>query len=409
MKLKFKKVSIFMLLAVLLTLICFPAVGAAAAAPKLNSTKVYLYLGKKGSNTYDFNVANKGKGWSYSWSSSNKAIAKVNSTNGLATATGIGSAKITVVIKSSAGKVLHKLTATVIVKDNIKSLKIINKPEGDQLTVGAENTFQVSFTTVSGSKAKTTSILKWTVNKSGASITNKGLFTATQPGKYKITVNAFQSEDKYKLWLTDEKKNAANRLATASYTVTVEEASDGKVAPAYTYELSDGIAFISNLAELKGALLDEKVAEMELIQPIEISEDITVTKNLLVIEQEVINTGILTIQAQVTLGGVNFINRGSVIILETASLGVYMSNVDNQADITVEADGQLIMDRGGQFNNNGSLINKGKITVTSDGGSFNNHPEGTVENNGIMDCTGYYQNNGSYQGTGTEPETRIGE
>jgi hypothetical protein len=405
MKMKFMTMGVFILLSSLMLAIGFlPAAESySAASPKLNSKKQYLYLDKKGSNTYDFNVVNNQKDWSCEWTSSNKAVAAVNKSSGLATAVGIGSAKITATIKDKSRKVIYRLSATVIVKDNIVSLAIKNKPKGNKLTVGEEYAFKTSFKTASGSEIKTTSILKWTVDQKGAEITDEGIFKASEPGEYTITVNAFQSEDKYKLWRSDEKANAGYQLAFSIYKVTVEAAADGKVVPVNTYKLTDGVAYVNNLAEFKGALADEAVEEIEFAQSFEISEDITVTKKLFIIEQEVINKGVLTIKAEITLGGSIFENKGSIIVSAAGNLGVYMTDFNNQSEVTVEVDGLLIMDRGGRFNNDGILVNNGLITITSDGGSFNNNPAGTIENNGAIDCTGYYQNVGTYKGTGTEP------
>lgn len=175
------------------------------------------------------------------------------------------------------------------------------------------------------------------------------------------------------------------------------------VPAANTYKIENGIALVKNMAELKGAMTDAAVSEIEFAEAFEISEDITITKAILIVEKDISNKAILTVKANVTLGGVDFENTGSVIVSDGGFVGVYMTEFRNQGQFTVEKTGKLEMDRGGGFKNLGTLINNGSITVTGNGGNLHNEPVGTIENNGVIDCTGYYNNYGKYTGTGTEP------
>ncbi|HHX11312.1 MAG TPA: hypothetical protein GX731_00695, partial [Clostridiales bacterium] len=109
----FKKLSFVLASAMVLTTLA-PASGAlAAAGPKLNSTNKYLHLGKveEKLNEFNFNINNKGKGWKYEWTSANDKVAKVNAKNGVATATGVGKTKVTVVIADKDGEEVTKLSA----------------------------------------------------------------------------------------------------------------------------------------------------------------------------------------------------------------------------------------------------------------------------------------------------------
>jgi hypothetical protein len=216
----FKKLSFVLALAMIVSVI-MPAAGAFAAtkAPKLSATKKYLHLDKEGANEYDFNITNKGKNWKYEWSSANENVAEVGK-NGLTTATGVGTTKVSVVITDKDGDEVDELTATVVVRDNIASVKITKVPTG-KLAVGASNDFNRSFTTVSGSTKKTSSITRWTVKEEGATISDSGLFVATKAGEYTITATSFQSTAKYESWLTDSTKYASYALATDSVKVTV--------------------------------------------------------------------------------------------------------------------------------------------------------------------------------------------
>ncbi len=175
------------------------------------------------------------------------------------------------------------------------------------------------------------------------------------------------------------------------------------VEPATTYVVTDGVASVKSLAELKGALADTAVTEIEYAAAFAINEDITINKPLTIIELDVSNSATLTVNANITLGGVDFDNTGSIIVGEGGFLGVYMSDLINHGQVTVAAAGQMEMDRGGQFNNFGTLTNSGTITVTGNGGSLKNETTGTIVNNGVINCTGYYDNFGTYSGTGTEP------
>lgn len=222
----FKKLSFVMAAAMTMSLVA-PAAGAfAATAPKLNSAKKYLYLDVEDKNDYNFNITTKkGSGWKYLWETSDADVAVVDESNGVTTATGIGTAKVTVFITDKDGEEVGEASATVIVKDNIASLKVSNLPAGNKLAVGKENDFNRTFTTVSGSTTKTSAITRWSVEpKDGATITDSGLFVATKAGEYTVTARAFQSKEKYASWLADGTDYV---LATDSYKVSVAASMTG--------------------------------------------------------------------------------------------------------------------------------------------------------------------------------------
>jgi len=197
---------------------------------------------------------------------------------------------------------------------------------------------------------------------------------------------------------TSENYSAAKQAVEKTASVPSEA-----VPAANTYKIEDGIALVKSMAELKGAMADAAVSEIEFAEAFNISEDLTITKPILIVEKSVSNSVVLTVKADVTLGGVDFENTGSVIVSDGGFVGVYMTELKNQGQFTVEKTGKLEMDRGGGFKNFGTLTNTGSITVTDNGGNLHNEPVGTIENNGVIDCTGYYNNYGKYTGTGTEP------
>ncbi len=218
----FKKLSFVVALAMIISVVA-PAAGAFAASIKLNSTKKYLHLGVDGADDYNFNiVSEKGKGWKYTWESSDENVAVVNEKNGVVTATGVGTAKVTVFIVDKDGEEVGDATATVVVRDNIKEVSITKKPAGDKLAVGVPHDFNRDFVTVSGSKKVTSAITRWSVDPAeGATIDDKGVFTATKAGEYTITASSFQSKDKYNAYVKDSAANAAYLLASDTYKVNV--------------------------------------------------------------------------------------------------------------------------------------------------------------------------------------------
>lgn len=197
---------------------------------------------------------------------------------------------------------------------------------------------------------------------------------------------------------TSDEYGAARKTAEEMATVPTEN-----ISASNTYEVENGIALVKSMAELKGAMADAAVSEIEFNDAFNISEDITITKALLIVEKSVTNSAAMTVKAGITLGGVVFENTGSVTVTEGGLVGVYQTEFNNRGQFTADTVGKLDMDRGGQFKNYGTLKNTGTITVTDNGGNLFNAETGIIENNGVIDCTGYYKNDGTYTGTGKEP------
>ena len=204
-----------------------------------------------------------------------------------------------------------------------------------------------------------------------------------------------------------EKLINAGVFTSAGYDAAKQSAEQTSPASqTAAYEIKDGVAMVKSMADLKSAMTDTKATEIKFAQAFDITEDITVTKPLTIIEMTVSNSAVMNVKADIILGGAEFENNGSIVVSAGGQFGVYMTECTNNSKFTVEKDGKLEMDRGGGFYNHAALTNAGAVTVTSDGGSLNNDPDGTIENNGVIDCTGYYTNGGTYTGTGTEPEVK---
>jgi len=219
----FRKLSFVLAVAMILS-VFYPAAGVfAASKPTLNATSKTFLLAVDGRDEFDFNIKNKKSGWAYEWESSDTDVAEVDDL-GLVTAVGVGSATITVYITDKkTGEEVIELSAKVTVKDNIKTVKISNAPEGNKLAVGQEYDFNRSYVTNSGSTKKTTSITRWEVTpaENANIIDDSGLFVANAAGEYTITARSFQSTAKYEAWLADKEANAAYVLAEDSIKITV--------------------------------------------------------------------------------------------------------------------------------------------------------------------------------------------
>jgi len=234
----FKKLSFVLASAMVLTALA-PASGAfAAKGPKLNASEKYLFVGEgKKREEYNFNINNKKSGWKYEWASLDEDVVEVNKKNGVAKAVGIGTTKVAVTITDKDGELVDELEAKVIVKDNIKEVKISNPVEGT-LGIGELHDFNRSFVTYGGSTKKTTAITRWEVAEEGATIDDSGKFTATVPGEYTVIARSFQSKSKYNSWLKDAEKYAKYVLATDEVKVTVANAMEVKQLDLDTFKLT---------------------------------------------------------------------------------------------------------------------------------------------------------------------------
>jgi hypothetical protein len=215
----FKKLSFVMALAMIISAIAPAASAFAAASPKLNADKKYLHLsGQPGSNEFDFNIANKQAGSKYAWSVADEKVAVVDESNGVVTAAGVGSTKVSVVITFKNGKT-KTLTADVVVRDNIETVKVSNAPTAS-LAIGQEYDFNRTFVTLSGNTKKTSSVTRWSVDSDKATISDAGVFKATEAGTYKVTALAFQSAAKFDEYKVS--KDASLVLDTDEVSVVVK-------------------------------------------------------------------------------------------------------------------------------------------------------------------------------------------
>jgi len=219
----FKKLSFVMALAMIVSIVAPAASAFAATTPSLYTTIKYLYLNDEGSNKineYDFNIKNKVTGSTYKWTSSNEAVATVDAKTGEVVGLTVGKTTITCVVTLPTKKT-KTLTATVKVRDNIETLAVSNAPT-EAIAVDSEYNLNRSFTTFNNSTTKTSSITRWVVEGTDATIeADSGIFKATKAGTYKVTAYAFQSAARYDAWKADATANAAYVLASATAEIKV--------------------------------------------------------------------------------------------------------------------------------------------------------------------------------------------
>ena len=236
MKKNFVKKTLASTLALAMVATSMPAAfttASAAKAPALNKTSKTLYINENAvGNSFAFNIKNKVSGSKYAWTTSNKAIAKVNS-KGLTTA-GTKTGKATISCKITLPtKKTKTLKATVTVKENASKVVIKNAPEKNTVGIG-ENVFDFDSTMSSASGAKATDYRTWEIDKdsntAGATINAKsGKVTTTKAGEFKVRVRAYQNKAKLAKndtvdseWLTVKVVASVKSVAqTATNKVTV--------------------------------------------------------------------------------------------------------------------------------------------------------------------------------------------
>ena len=202
MKKNFVKKTLASTLALAMVATAMPAAfttASAAKAPALNKTSKTLYINDNEiGSSFDFNISNKVAKSTYKWTTSNKAVATVNSKGLTKAATKTGKATISCKITLPTKKT-KTLKATVTVKENATKVWVKNAPE-KEIGIGEKAyDFNSSFSTASGATA--TDYRTWEIDKdsntAGATIDAKsGVVTTTKAGEFKVRVRAYQNKAK---------------------------------------------------------------------------------------------------------------------------------------------------------------------------------------------------------------------
>ena len=202
MKKNFVKKTLATTLALAMVATAMPAAfttASAAKAPALNKKAKTLYINDNEiGSSFDFNISNKVAKSTYKWTTSNKAVATVNSKGLTKAATKTGKATISCKITLPTKKT-KTLKATVTVKENATKVWVKNAPE-KEIGIGEKAyDFNSAFSTASGAKA--TDYRTWEIdaesNTAGATIDAKsGVVTTTKAGEFKVRVRAYQNKAK---------------------------------------------------------------------------------------------------------------------------------------------------------------------------------------------------------------------
>ncbi len=173
--------SIFMVFALLLTLLALPPFfSEAAAKPSLSAKKGTLNI----SGTKKLSVKNAGSGSTLKWSSSNTKVAKVTK-KGVVSALKQGKANITCKVTTK-----NKKTYTLRYRLTVK------KPSLSKTSLSLSKTGQTQTLTIKN-KAKGSSVTWKSSNSSIASVSQKGIVTAKQSGSATITATVKTKKNSY--------------------------------------------------------------------------------------------------------------------------------------------------------------------------------------------------------------------
>ncbi len=186
-------------IAVLSVAIITPAVADAASAPALSKTSRTILVGKQ----YDFNIKNKIAGSTYTWTTSNKAVARVNK---VGVVTGVAKGTATITVKIKAPKKTYTLKAKVTIRKGAKEIQISNKVTA--LNVGQK--YNLDRTLIpSTSNDKTT----WTTSDASiASPDANGKFKALKEGTVTITATTISgAKDSVTIKVVDAEGTATNQ------------------------------------------------------------------------------------------------------------------------------------------------------------------------------------------------------
>ncbi|WP_167958628.1 hypothetical protein [Anaerosporobacter faecicola] len=245
MKKNFVKKSLASTLALAMVATAMPAAfttASAAAAPKLNKTSKTLYINENAiGSSFDFNISNKVSGSKYAWTTSNKAIATVNSKGLTKAATKTGEATISCKITLPTKKT-KTLKATVTVKENATKVVIKNAPT-TEIGIGT-NAYDFDSTMTSASGAKATDYRTWEIdeasNTAGATIDAKnGKVTTTKAGSFKVRVRAYQN--KTKLAANDTVDSEWLTVKVVSSVVSVAQTATNKVAVTFDDNMKEAV------------------------------------------------------------------------------------------------------------------------------------------------------------------------
>lgn len=217
--------------------------------------------------------------------------------------------------------------------------------------------------------------------------------------------------------LKDKSQTLSEKLMNAG-AFTLENYSAAK-----QFEAGDGGASVSTFAQLQAAVENKGTAVVTVNSDISIASTLTFERNndlMIYIKEGVtltvsdefipvfcsmINDGAIIINGTFDRGACNFINNGSVTVKSGGIASSGMCNTYNYGAFNVDVGGNLLIERGTQFHNFGTVTNNGYISIKDGGSVFNE--TGSIINNGTIDLDSYFSGDiADITGTGTIKDNR---
>ncbi len=170
--------------------------------------------------------------------------------------------------------------------------------------------------------------------------------------------------------------------------------------------LAENVVSVTSFEELKSAAQDKAVKAIDIAADIDISDDytlersddleicvgegvtLTVSGSFEMVDCTLTNNGFMTISGSFIYGISSFVNSNVLSVASGGSVSCGQSNAVNYGVVSVEQDAEFFIERGTIFDNAGTISNFGLINVR-DGGQLNDQG-GSVENNGTIDLSSYY-------------------
>ncbi|MCR5332392.1 MAG: hypothetical protein K6E62_14595 [Lachnospiraceae bacterium] len=226
------KKALALLLAFVLAFTVIPGKDAKAAElPKLNYSERIIYVGgskviKTGNYANDYytlKVKNKTAKYSCSWSTDNEDVVDVEKLKGgkaKVTALKPGTATVTANFVDKTTNTRYTLNCKITVKKNCEAVGITGY-NGSPIKVGTKIQLNGAMYDAAGKEVESgkdvTDVLRWvSVNDNIATVSDKGVVTATGAGTVDITCYAIQSE-------TGTYSKYSKAVAKKSVTFTVED------------------------------------------------------------------------------------------------------------------------------------------------------------------------------------------
>lgn len=130
---------------------------------------------------------------------------------------------------------------------------------------------------------------------------------------------------------------------------------------------------------------------------------LTVSGSFISLGCNITNDGTIVVSGTFDRGLGSLTNNGTITVKSGGTFCSGMTDTYNYGAVTTDKGGNLLVERGTQFFNCGTITNSGYVSVDN-GGSLNNDA-GTIVNNGAIDLASYFSGN-AITGAGTVNDKR---